>query len=177
VGAAPSAANVSRSAGTWRVLISARAYAVALGALASAMLQVSVMILLPSLLATGHGFTGPQSALVIVFAMLTNLSGALLIVTTRLRHMPTIALSRGASPKSTGPASAMTTSRACEPRPVRGCEGQGPARFAALISRRRKPAASSRLTYIVAVGFGMLSTAGVLGVRNKSDRYQTLSMV
>ena len=45
LGRAPTAAKVSRSAGTWRVLTSARAYAVAVGALASAMLQVSVMIL------------------------------------------------------------------------------------------------------------------------------------
>jgi hypothetical protein len=89
---APSAANVSRSAGTWQVLTSARAYAVAVGALASAMLQVSVMTLIPSLLADGYGFSGPQSALVVVFAMLANLIGAMLIVTTRLRNIPAIAL-------------------------------------------------------------------------------------
>ena len=89
---APSAVKVSRSAGTWRVLTSARAYAVAVGALASAMLQVSVMSLLPSLLANGHGFSGPQSALVIVFAMLANLLGAMLIVATRLRNIPAITL-------------------------------------------------------------------------------------
>jgi hypothetical protein len=50
------------------------------------------MSLVPSLLADGYGYTGPQSALVIVFAMLANWGGAMLIVATRLRNVPTIAL-------------------------------------------------------------------------------------
>jgi MFS family permease len=56
------------------------------------MLQVSVMVMLPSLLADGHGFTGPQSALVIVTAMAANLIGAMVIVATRVRKIPAIAL-------------------------------------------------------------------------------------
>jgi hypothetical protein len=89
---AHSVTNVSRSAGTRQVLTTARAYAVALGALGAAMIQVGVMTLLPSLLAEGHGFTGPQSALVIVTAMLANFAGAMLIVATRLRNAPAIVL-------------------------------------------------------------------------------------
>jgi predicted MFS family arabinose efflux permease len=92
LGRAPTAANVSRSAGTWRVLTSARAYAVAVGSLAAANFQVGVMVMLPTLLADGHAFTGQQSALVIVFAMLANWAGAMVIVATRLRNIPTIAL-------------------------------------------------------------------------------------
>jgi predicted MFS family arabinose efflux permease len=89
---APSAANLSRSAGTWRVLTAARAYAVAVGALGAAMLQVGVMTLLPSLLAEGHRLSVSRSALVIVAAMLANWSGAMVIVATRLRNVPRIAL-------------------------------------------------------------------------------------
>jgi MFS family permease len=89
---APTAATMSRSAGTLRVLTSGRAYAIAAGALASAMLQVSVMILLPSLLAAEHDLSGPQSATVVVFAMLANLFGALLVVVTRLRNVPAAVL-------------------------------------------------------------------------------------
>ncbi len=92
LGRAPSAAKVSRSAGAWQVLTSARAYAVAVGALASGMFQVGVMVMLPSLLADGHGFSGPQSALVIAAAMLANWSGAMVIVATRMRNIPAIAL-------------------------------------------------------------------------------------
>jgi predicted MFS family arabinose efflux permease len=92
LGRAPSAANVSRSAGTWRVLTSPRAYAVALGSLAAANFQVGVMTPLPLMLAEGHGFSGPQAAIVIVFAMLANWGGAMVIVATRLRKIPTIAL-------------------------------------------------------------------------------------
>jgi hypothetical protein len=83
---------VSRSAGTRQVLTTARAYAVALVALGAAMIQVGVMTLLPSLLAEGHGFTGKQSALVIVTAMVANFAGAMLIVATRMRNVPAIAL-------------------------------------------------------------------------------------
>jgi MFS family permease len=89
---APTAAKVSRSAGTWRVLTSPRPYAVGLGSLAAANLQVGVMVMVPSMLVEGHGFTGPQSAIVVVFAMLANLAGAMLIVATRLRNVPRIAL-------------------------------------------------------------------------------------
>jgi fucose permease len=88
----PTEAKVSRSAGTLRVLTSARAYAVAIGALSSAMIQVGVMTLLPSLLADGHGFSGPQAALVVVVAMITNWLGAMLVVATRLRNSPSIGL-------------------------------------------------------------------------------------
>jgi predicted MFS family arabinose efflux permease len=88
----PSAASVSRSAGTLRVLTSARVYAVAVGALSSAMIQVGVMTLLPSLLADNLGFSGPQAALVVVAAMLTNWLGAMLVVATRLRNIPGIGL-------------------------------------------------------------------------------------
>jgi hypothetical protein len=56
------------------------------------MLQVGVMTLLPSMLADAHGFTGPQSALVIVFAMVANWGGSMVIVATRLRNVPGIAL-------------------------------------------------------------------------------------
>ena len=89
---APSAARVSRSAGTWRVLSSGKAHAVAAGALAAGMLQVSVMSLVPTVLADRHGYSGPQSAVVIVFAMLAAWAGAMLVVATRLRTMPVIAL-------------------------------------------------------------------------------------
>jgi fucose permease len=53
---------------------------------------VGVMTLLPSLLADRHGFSQPQSALVVVAAMLSNLVGAMLIVATRLRRAPNIML-------------------------------------------------------------------------------------
>jgi MFS family permease len=89
---APSVTTVSRSAGTRQVLTTPRAYAVALGALGAAMIQVGVMTLLPSLLAEGRGFTGKQSALVIVTAMVANFAGAMLIVATRMRNVPAIAL-------------------------------------------------------------------------------------
>jgi predicted MFS family arabinose efflux permease len=89
---APSRANVSRSAGTWRVLTTPRTYAVAAGALGAALLQVGVMTLLPSLLADRYGFSQPQSALVIVIAMLASWAGAMLIVATRLRSLPAIVL-------------------------------------------------------------------------------------
>lgn len=89
---APSQSSVSRSAGTWRVLTTQRVYAVAAGALGAGLLQVGVMTLLPSLLADRHGFSQPQSALVIVVAMISNWAGAMLIVATRLRSMPTLVL-------------------------------------------------------------------------------------
>jgi MFS family permease len=92
LGRAPSAANLSRSAGTWRVVTTGRVYAVAVGALGAAMLQVGVMTLLPSLLVEGYRLSVSQSALVIVAAMLANWSGAMLIVATRLRNIPAIAL-------------------------------------------------------------------------------------
>jgi len=84
--------GVSRSAGTRAVLCSGKAYAVAAGALAAAMLQVSVMTLLPALMTRDYGLTGPQSSYVIVAAMLANLAGAMLVVTTRLRNAPLPAL-------------------------------------------------------------------------------------
>jgi hypothetical protein len=56
------------------------------------MLQVGVMTLLPSLLAEGHRLSVSRSALVIVAAMLANWSGAMVIVATRLRNVPRIAL-------------------------------------------------------------------------------------
>jgi MFS family permease len=89
---APSAANASRSVGIWQVLATARAYAVGMGALGAAMLQVGVMTLLPSLLAAAHGFSVQRSALVIVAAMLSNWIGAMLVVATRLRNIPPVAL-------------------------------------------------------------------------------------
>jgi MFS family permease len=89
---APSAANVSRSAGTRQVLTSARAYAVAGGALAAGMFQVGVMTLLPAMLAETHGLSGPQAAIIIVVAMLANWGGTMLIVATRLRSFPAVAL-------------------------------------------------------------------------------------
>jgi MFS family permease len=88
----PSAAQVRRSAGTLQVLGTGRTYAVASGAMGAAMIQVGVMTLLPSLLATGHGLSGPQSAWVIVAAMLANWAGAMLVVATRVRNVPAIAL-------------------------------------------------------------------------------------
>jgi MFS family permease len=89
---APSAAQMSRSAGTVQVLATGRTYAVACGALGAAMIQVGVMTLLPSLLAAGHGLSGPQSAWVIVAAMVANWAGAMIVVATRLRNVPAIAL-------------------------------------------------------------------------------------
>jgi MFS family permease len=89
---APSVARVSRSRGLRQVLTSLPAYAVALGALSAAMSQVGVMTMLPAMLAESRSLTGPQAALVIVAAMLANLAGALLIVVTRLRNNPAIAL-------------------------------------------------------------------------------------
>jgi predicted MFS family arabinose efflux permease len=89
---APTAAKVNRAAGTLLVLRTGRTYAVASGALGAAMIQVGVMTLLPALLATSHGLSGPQSAWVIVAAMLANWIGAMLVVATRLRNIPAIAL-------------------------------------------------------------------------------------
>lgn len=89
---AQSQSDAKRSAGTLKVLTSIRPYAVAIGAGATAMIQVGVMVLLPHLLQEGRGFTGPQWALVIVAAMSFNWLGAMLIVTTRVRNMPAIAL-------------------------------------------------------------------------------------
>lgn len=89
---ARSEATAKRSAGTLQVLTSFRPYAVAIGAGATAMLQVGVMVLLPHLLAEGRGFSGPQWALVIVAAMTVNWLGAMVIVTTRVRNAPAIAL-------------------------------------------------------------------------------------
>jgi predicted MFS family arabinose efflux permease len=88
----PTSSVVRRSAGTRQVLTSGRAYAVAIGALSSAMIQIGVMTLLPSLLADGHGFSGPQAALVVVGAMVTNWLGAMLVVATPLRNIPGIGL-------------------------------------------------------------------------------------
>lgn len=82
----------SRSAGTWTVLRTARSHAVAAGALAAGMLQVSVMALVPTLLAAAHRMSGTQSALVICAAMLANWLGSMLVVATPLRHRPMAAL-------------------------------------------------------------------------------------
>lgn len=84
--------NFSRSAGTMQVLTDLRPYTVAVGALAAGMLQVGVMTTLPALLGGQYGLTGPQSALAIVAAMTANLAGAMVIVATRVRNMPTTAL-------------------------------------------------------------------------------------
>jgi hypothetical protein len=89
---AQSIASVSRSAGTRRVLTSPRTYSVAAGAAAAGMLQVGLMVMLPTLLAEGHGYTTQQSALVIVAAMLANWIGAMIVVTTGVRNAPAIAL-------------------------------------------------------------------------------------
>ncbi len=88
----PAASTARRSLGTRRVLSSPPAYAVAVGALSSAMLQVSVMVLVPRLLEKGHGLSGPQAALVIVFAMLATWIGSMIIVATRVRNFPMTAL-------------------------------------------------------------------------------------
>ena len=97
---APSAAKISRSTGTWRVLSSPRTYAVAVGAGAAAMLQVSVMVLLSSLLKARYGVAGPEAAVIIIAAMLANFAGAMLIVATRLRNIPSIALPLAAAAAS-----------------------------------------------------------------------------
>src|SRR5579872_1946029 len=89
---APTASKVSRSLETWQVLTTAPASAVALGALGAGVSQIGVMTLLPSLLAEGRNLSGQQSALVIVAAMLANLGGAMVIVTTRVRNITPIAL-------------------------------------------------------------------------------------
>ena len=89
---APTAAKISRSRGMWLVLSTPAVYAVAMGALSAAMLQVGVMTLLPSLLVESRGLSVSYSALVIVAAMLAVLGGAMLIVATRVRKIPTIAL-------------------------------------------------------------------------------------
>ena len=89
---APVTLPLSRSAGTLLVLRTARSYAVASGALGAAMIQVGVMTLLPSLLAKGYGLSGPQSAWVIVAAMLANWGGAMIVVATRVRNVPALAL-------------------------------------------------------------------------------------
>lgn len=84
--------NFSRSAGAMRVLTSARPYLVGIGAGAAGMLQVGIMVMLPGMLTTEFGFTGPQAALVVVGAMTANLIGALLVVGTKLRNLPAMAL-------------------------------------------------------------------------------------
>ncbi|MBN8608601.1 MAG: MFS transporter [Caulobacterales bacterium] len=89
---ARSEADLKRSAGALKVLTSVRPYAVAIGAGATGMLQVGVMVLLPHLLQEGRGFTGPEWALVIVAAMAVNWIGAMAIVTTKLRNAPAVAL-------------------------------------------------------------------------------------
>ncbi len=89
---APSAAKVSRSAGIWQVLTSVKAYLVALGAAAAAMLQVSVMVMVPSMMTGQYGLSGPQSAFVVVMAMLCCWCGSMLVVATRVRNMPGMAL-------------------------------------------------------------------------------------
>lgn len=87
-----SASDIRRSAGTRDVLTSFKPYAVAIGAGATAMLQVSVMVMLPTLLSGRFHLTGPQSALVVVAAMTVNWLGAMLIVATRVRKVPAVAL-------------------------------------------------------------------------------------
>ncbi len=87
-----SEANFSRSAGTMRVLSSPRPYLVGIGAGAAGMLQVGIMVMLPGMLTTEFGFSGPQAALVVVAAMTANLLGAMLVVATKLRNLPSIAL-------------------------------------------------------------------------------------
>lgn len=89
---APTAAKVSRSAGTWQVLTSVRAHAVSVGAAASAMLQVGVMVLVPSMMTGQYNLSGPQSALVVVMAMLACWCGAMVVVATRVRNIPGSAL-------------------------------------------------------------------------------------
>ncbi len=89
---AVTAANVRRSAGLVKVISSPPVYAVAMGALAAAMLQVSVMTLLPSILGPAFGISGPQAALVIVAALVANWLGSMLIVLTPARNAPAIAL-------------------------------------------------------------------------------------
>lgn len=89
---ASASTGLSRSAGTSKVLRSARSHAVAAGALAAGMLQVSVMALVPTLLAAAHRTSGTQSALVICAAMLANWLGSMLVVATPLRHRPVVAL-------------------------------------------------------------------------------------
>ncbi|RKP57856.1 MFS transporter [Pararobbsia silviterrae] len=89
---ARSRTDMRRSAGTWRVLSTLPPYVVGLGALAAGMLQVSVMTMLPSILASRYGFSGPQSALTILVAMLANWCGSMVIVGTRVRKSPAMAL-------------------------------------------------------------------------------------
>lgn len=84
--------ELRRSAGTGTVLRTARSHAVAAGALAAGMLQVSVMALVPTLLAAAHRMSGTQSALVICVAMLANWLGSMLVVATPLRNRPVAAL-------------------------------------------------------------------------------------
>ena len=117
---APTAAKISRSTGTWKVLSSPRTYVVALGAGAAGMLQVSVMVLLSGLLKAKFGVPAPQAALITVFAMLSNLAGAMLIVATRLRGIPTMALPVSGALSAlfgfiivTGQAPDLTTTLAC----------------------------------------------------------------
>lgn len=89
---APTTAKVSRSAGTWQVLTSLRPYAVALGAGGAGMQQVGVMVMVPSMLTGAYGLSGPQAALAVVAAMIAVLAGAMVVVATRVRNIPLIAL-------------------------------------------------------------------------------------
>ena len=82
---APAGKPPGRAAHVLGVLSSGRVYAVAAGTMGSAMLQTGLMVLLPSYLAQTRGFTAQESALVIVAAMIANFSGALVIVTTRIK--------------------------------------------------------------------------------------------
>jgi MFS family permease len=87
-----SAADTARSRGTGAVLASPRPYAVAVGAGATALLQVSLMVMLPTLFNARFGLSGLQSALVIAVAMAANTAGAMLVVATALRKHPRIGL-------------------------------------------------------------------------------------
>lgn len=87
-----SAATVSRSAGTREVVSSPRAYLIAAGACAAALLQTGVMVSVPKLFAARFALSGPHSALVVVAAMTASWLGAMIIVATRVRDFPKFVL-------------------------------------------------------------------------------------
>ncbi|MBC2665294.1 MFS transporter [Novosphingobium flavum] len=87
-----SASDASRSRGTREVLTSPRPYAVALGAGATALLQVSLMVMLPTLFNTRFGLSGTEAAMAVAGAMSANIGGAMLVVATDLRKHPRVGL-------------------------------------------------------------------------------------